>query len=312
MADSFTGTLTGGLIDPSTPNYGKLAKRSEAARQGLIRLGLQQIGAVYGGGTAPFYTQAGATGERFNPRETYYFLNKRGQFAPYWAPGRTAARSQFSPGIGTYTFRTAPGSPWLGADIFGEKKSPRDIARQQYSRGQLFNAPTTRSFEGFQPEFFEKRAQAYVNYALPQVAEQYRGARNALVYGLSNRGLQQSSQATTGRENLERTAGTARQNVADTGLAQADQLRRDIEQARQQNIQQLYQSADPARAFQSAISTAAGFQRPSAFPPVANMFANLANQYYINQVLNSYKQAPYGNTPYSLAGLLAPTGSSTY
>jgi hypothetical protein len=85
----------------------------------------------------------------------------------------------------------------------------------------------------------------------------------------------------------------ARQRIADEGLNQANTLKRGVEDARQQAINQLYQSADPAQALQGAVRSALNFQQPSTFAPIANMFSNIANQYATSQLLNSYRQ-PFG------------------
>jgi hypothetical protein len=299
--------LSGGLLDTSAPNYAAVAGRNERKRQGIIRLGLDQINAVFGGGTAPFYSPANTGENKFDPRQTYYGLTGKGEFAPYWAPGGARpSAGPFSPGIGTYTFRTAPGSPFLLSNIFGKKgDSPRKVAAKAFRRGQLFTAPQVQTFEGFQEPFFEQRAQDYVNFALPQLAQQYQQNRNAILFGLANRGLTGSSIEAQARASLEREAGKGRQTIADTGLEQANQLRRDIESARQQAISQLYQSADPAQALQGAVRTAIGFQAPSVLAPLTNMFANLA--YTARRLLND-PQKPYGITDdySSIGSYLAP------
>jgi hypothetical protein len=296
-----TGALTGGLIDTGTPDYGKLAGQNEKKRQALINLGMQQINAVYGGGQAPFYSLAnpGQTG-RFDPHSSYYSLTGRG-ISPYWVPDGVHPSEQLNQTGLSQALSSGGGDLFAGAAIrglgidrlFGNVESPRDIAAKNFRRGQLFNAPTYETFEGFQPAFFQKRAQDYINYALPQLGEQYRGARNATLYGLANRGLQDSTVAGQANRQLERTTGVARQNIADTGLAQANQLKRDVEGSRQEAIRQLYQSANPADAFRSATESAASFRQPSTFAPIANLFSNLAQQYATNQILNNYR-APYG------------------
>ena len=316
---SFTGTITGGLIDPGGPDYGKLAGKNEKRRKQIIDLGLQQVNAVFGGGSAPFYTAANTGTNKFDPHDSYYKLTAAHGFSPYWSPGEgpnaKTTPSQFGQiadvSNAAMSFGATVPSVLAGfglGKLLGHTESPTDIARKSFNRGQLLNAPEYKTFEGFQDPFFEKRAQDYVNYALPQEAQQYRQNRLAMLYGLNNRGLQSSSVATQAKSGLERTAGEAKQTIADTALQQANQLRQDVENARQQSIQQLYQTADPGQATAGAIASAAGFQRPSTFAPIANMFGNLAQQYMTNQLLNSYRQ-PYGvpqGQNYSLAGALGP------
>jgi len=311
MADNLTSILSGGLIDTSAPNYAKVAGKNEAKRQGIINLGMDQINAIFGGGSAPFYTSANTGENQFNRHNTYYGLTGKGDFAPYWAPGSVQPKQgPNSPGIGSITLETAPGSPFgfMGGVLGHKGPSPRQIAKKSFNRGQLFNAPETKTFEGFQDPFYAKRAQDYVNFALPQFAQQYQQNRNQMLFGLANRGLGQSSVADQASSNLERSAGEGRQQIADTGLAQANQLRRDVEAARQQAISQLYQSADPAQALQGAVRTASGFQAPSTFAPITNMFSNLANQYATSQILNNYRQ-PYGAPGQSGGNYFAPIPS---
>jgi hypothetical protein len=307
MADNLTSLLSGGLIDTSAPKYGSIARKSEKKRQGIINLGLDQINAIYQGGDAPFYS---GTSGKFDPHSTYYNISgKTGEFQPYWAPGGAHPNGTFTPGMGTHVLTSSPGwAVGFGGNVFGNKKSPKQIARSAFNSGQLFGAPETKSFEGFQEPFYEKRAQDYVNFALPQLSQQYQQSRNAMLFGLANRGLGQSSVANQASSNLERQVGQGRQEIADTGIAQANQLRKDVEGARQQAISQLYQSADPAQALQGAVRNAMNFQAPSTFAPISNMFTGLAQQYATNQILNNYRQ-PYGAPGYDQGNYLAPIPS---
>lgn len=329
--NSITSQLTGGLINTDAVPYGKIALGSEKKRQGLINLGLDQINSIFQGGTSPFYSFADPTKGTFDRTKTYYALSskKGGGFVPYWAPkGKKPKGTPFDPGYGPILMGQDPGSSALMGNLvggsgtssnfltqaitpnifgpvgsvtaglfgglFGKKgKSPRQLAKAAFKKGKLFEAPEYESFEGFQDPFFEKRAQDYVDFALPQLADQYRTNQRGILYGLSNRGLDQSTVADEAVSNLERVAGEGRQQIAESGLAQANQLRKDVEGARQEAIRQLYQSADPAQATQSAIRSAAGFQSPSVFAPIANMFTNIANQYMTSRLLNNY-QTPYG------------------
>jgi len=258
-----------------------------------------------------------------NKGESFYTIFKNGKIGP-WAPVRPkvnnsathgaaqgAAYGSIVPGIGTVVgasaggavggissgdykgagLSIASGGGWpLAQGLFGwGDKAPtvRELTNKRLKQGLLFSAPQTQSFEGFTPEFYNKRAQDYINYALPQLADQYRQTRNSIGFGLANRGLQNSTVATDARSRLEREAGRNRQTIADTGLEQANQLRRDVEASREQALQQLQQSADPAGAVQSAIKSAMGFQRAPVFTPIANAFGSLAQQYVQNQLLNN-------------------------
>ena len=88
-------------------------------------------------------------------------------------------------------------------------------------------------------------------------------------------------------------------------LFRSQDLQRQVEQSKQTSLNQLYQSADPARAAESATSSAAQFQQPSVFAPLSNMFSGLSNQYLTNKLLSMYKLPGY-----SFPGQQAEQGSN--
>lgn len=160
-------------------------------------------------------------------------------------------------------------------------------------RMQAINEGTGRLnqiFSQFSPDFYKQREQAYYQYAMPQLAQQYQSARNAMMYGMSNRGLTGGSAAGKASQDLAQSMGENTRSVADAGRAQAQELQQQIEAARNQLMGQLYQSADPGGVGNSAVSTAAQFARPSMFQPLGNMFGSLANQYSMNQALSGFSQ----------------------
>jgi hypothetical protein len=79
-----------------------------------------------------------------------------------------------------------------------------------------------------------------------------------------------------------------RQGVADEAINQGNQLRDQVEQSRQNAIQQLYQTGDPTQALKSAISSSSSFERPATFGALANGFGDVMNQYYIQKLIQGY------------------------
>ena len=324
--------LTDAIFGSGTPNYGAMGQKSEKKRQGIINLGMQQLNAVYGGGSAPFYTMASGPGyskdqwNTFGKNQSYSYQNKKGVFSPYYAP-----KSQGQVGNGTKMFEAVgtgiPGDitgsiaggirtgDWgeAGKQILGNaltggafggisalfKKdplTPREMVNKQLKGGQLFNAPEMKTFKGYQPEFYQAREKAYTDFALPQLADQYQNARENSIYGLSNVGLSGSSVDTKQKFKLEKAMNTGRQNVAEEGINQSNQLRNQVEQSRQQAIQQLYQTGDPSQALKTAINTSASFERPGGFNQLANGFGDVMNQFYIQKLLQGYNQPVSGNS----------------
>lgn len=181
--------------------------------------------------------------------------------------------------------------------IFGDDPSKdyaKEAAKAEAERQERIKSgivDVNSAFAGFAPSFYDDRAKAYVDYALPQLATQYQGTRNKLMQNLASRGLLKSSAGTKQLSAFESRAQGAKQTIAETGRAQASELQKAVEDRRNLIIGQLYQSADPANARQSAISTAASFRQPSVFAPLANTFADLINSYYTNQFLEASRRS---------------------
>lgn len=321
FGNSVTGFLTGGLINPSVPNYAGQAKKAEARRQALIQAGMGGINAVFGGGSAPFYTPYSTpfTKDTWKMnRPDLMMINKQGKFVPYVSSGSTSGPvadaikggykgavlgypgsvagatgvgaglgagigSMIMPGIGTGLGALAGG---LMSAFGGSPPSPRGLANKQIKQGNLFTVEN-KSFKGFTPNFYNKISSDYENYATPQLNRQFDDTNRSMTYGLANRGLLKSGAQTKAMGDLNVTAGMARQQVADNARGAAMTTKQQVEAARDRAIQQLYMTGDPASGMQSAISSASNFQVPQTFTPILNMFSNIAQQYQMRNTLNN-------------------------
>jgi len=164
-------------------------------------------------------------------------------------------------------------------------------------------------FSGFNPAFYRGREQAYINYALPQLGRQAREAQRKAVYGLGDRGLLQSSAARTLMSNLGYETNLQKQNIADEGTRQAQELRRAVEQGRSQVVAQLEASANPLLAKQQAFASASQFNAPSIFQPLGNLFQNFSTLYLANRLNQAY--APLINAARG-AGVAPPITGQSY
>ncbi len=324
--------ITDAIFGGGTPNYGKLAAQSEKKRQGIIGLGLNQINAVYGGGTAPFYSPADnqrmskTAWSAYGKNQPLYQLNKQGEFSPFYAPkpprqadGLDSAlmhvpvlsatgsladsikTGDYSGGLKNAAINIGTGGMFDSIkSLFGsDTPTPREIVNKQLRKGQLFNAPEYKTFKGYGKEFYDAREKAYTDSALPQLADQYQDARKNTVYGLSNVGLSGSSVGDEANYKLEKAMNSGKQTVADNAIGQSNALRQQVESSRQAAINQLYQTGDPSQALKTAIGSASQFENPGGFAPLANGFGDVMNQFYINKLLSAYsggKPAGVGET----------------
>jgi len=292
-------------------NAGDVARLQEANRQSLIRSGVNQINSIYGGGTYG----TGAT-DQWNPRNEGSLYTGSGKtigsltlddpdFAS-WLKSHPNVNKAFNgnptttrSGIGNLLYHMGGvGTPGLqsatgGFNLFnpfgfGESQKTLNLedVRRLYGKflggsGALFTGTATSP--GFGPDFYNKRATDFVNYAMPQEEQQAGEASRNLTYKLANQGLTQSSAGQQLGSSLLQEINRQRQGIAAGGVQQAQDLQRQVETQRGNLISQLQVSADPGSATQQAISTSAGFSAPSQFQPLGNLFSNWANTYLGSQ-----------------------------
>jgi hypothetical protein len=184
-------------------------------------------------------------------------------------------------------------------------KEARQLEEQRQAKINTGLESINKTFEPFNEKFYGQRQQDYVNYAMPQLYQQLAHTNRQGFYGLANRGLQKSGAANAFGSNLAREANVQKQGIVDTGIAQSQQLRREIEGQRSNVMAQLQASADPTTASQQALAAAGQFSLPGAFQPIGNLFQNFAQMYANNQIAKAYQpqqyQSNYGlnNSPLS-------------
>lgn len=182
------------------------------------------------------------------------------------------------------------GSPDYGTQA-AQAEQRRQVAINQGT------AKINQAYQGFTPSFYRQREQAYTDAAMPQLGQQYKQTRDATGFNLANRGLIGSGAAEKGWSDLATAMTNAKNNVADQARQQSQNLETQVEGMKDQQLNYLYQSADPAGAGAQATATAASFSTPSAIPALANQFSALLNQYYTSQLINSYKPVSYIQAP---------------
>ena len=164
----------------------------------------------------------------------------------------------------------------------------RQMEEQRTARINTGLGEINKTFDKFDPAFYQQRQQDYVNYAMPQFYRQLGDTQRQTFYGLANRGLAGSGASQTASSRLGYEANVQKQGIFDTGLQQANNLRKDIEGQRGQLVAQLQASADPTSAAQQAIASASAFSAPSPLTPIGNLFGNFAQQYAAQQTANAY------------------------
>lgn len=185
-----------------------------------------------------------------------------------------------------------------GGGDFGA--SARRDEEQRQARIKVGTGEIDKAFAGFNPQFFQQRANDYYAFANPQLGRQFGQTRDAVMGDLANRGLFRSSARDRAVSNLNTELATQRQGIYDEGQKQAQQLQQNVEGSRANALQLLYQSADPGQAAGMAQRSAASAQAPSMFAPIGNLFSNLANMYYTRKLINTGNQSTGGGSSLSV------------
>ena len=144
------------------------------------------------------------------------------------------------------------------------------------------------NLSGFNDEYYQKRANDYEDYALPQFHEQARNTRNQLAAALARRGLLKSGAAISQDADLTKYATQKQQEIGDAALNEGNKLRTQVEEQRQNLTNQLITSGDPSAANAGALAAASTLKRPSGFGALGNFFSDWVDNYKANQVAQAY------------------------
>lgn len=123
---------------------------------------------------------------------------------------------------------------------------------------------------GFDDDFHEQRADAYEEFANPQIDNQFQDARLALMEGLSSANLHGSTAQQFGADQLQRDLDQGRDQVARQGQAQVQNSKQQVQNQRQQMTSLVQSGADPGQLPLESAANALDFA--DSFDPIGNVF----------------------------------------
>ena len=144
-------------------------------------------------------------------------------------------------------------------------------------RGEMFT--DRHSYEGFGNDFYQQRADAYMDYANPELERQHQDARENLIYGMNRAGAQQSSAANRARARLEGEYEQAQDDIARRAQGHADEARESVARERQNLSQMIQSSADPDMARDQMPSVADALRSTPQFDATGQMISDAASAY---------------------------------
>lgn len=286
------------------------AAAAEAARQKKITQGIAAIDRIFDGsntGTGAVNNPVAGTGYYLNDGTPVTLSNMQVLNPAYTQWQKQNARAPNTPGYRPGGgFRRGTGTP-----------PPQYLQRLGYNgpNGPVYAGdPGVQFFSGtqhsggFDDAFYNGIKDKYVDFADPQLEDQYNNANKELTYQLYRQGIASSTGAGIEEQKLNKQYNQYRTDIASQGQAQADDVRKNIANAKANIINQLTATEDPASAQQTALQTAAMYSKPPPFDPVGSFVFNVGSGLYnaglnggMNGPINQYvpNQSMYSTSPYT-------------
>jgi hypothetical protein len=129
----------------------------------------------------------------------------------------------------------------------------------------------------FNDDFFNKRRDAYLDYANPQLEDQYGDANKQLTFSLARSGLLDSSVRGEKLGDLQKLYDTQKQAVADKALGYETGARNSVEDARGNLISTLNATGDAEGAAKGALARSSALSAPDVYSPLGQLFTDFTN-----------------------------------
>lgn len=159
-----------------------------------------------------------------------------------------------------------------GANRVADETRADELARQQRIREGT--ASINKTFDGqFTPDYFSGVQKSYLDYAKPQINDQYADAQKELTYALARAGNLASSTRAGQAADLQKQFDLQMQKATDDALNYQTQARTSVEDARANLIATLNATGDADQATTSALARAKALSQPAAYSPLTDLFS---------------------------------------
>jgi len=129
----------------------------------------------------------------------------------------------------------------------------------------------------FTPTFYDARRDAFLNYATPQLEDQFKDAQKQLTYSLDRNGTLDSSIRAQKEADLQKLYDTNRRSVADQALGYSTQAKTAVEDGRANLIATLNATGDAEGAANSALARSQALSAPDTYSPLAQLFTSFTS-----------------------------------
>jgi len=141
---------------------------------------------------------------------------------------------------------------------------------------QTGQANIDNAFSAFDDNYFNGISKKYLDYAQPQLDDQYDYAKKNLTYALARNGTTHSSIAGDEFGQLAKQYATNQTGINSNASDVANNLRSQVNSQKASVTNQLLNSADADAASASALAAAKTISATPSFSPLGNLFTNVA------------------------------------
>ena len=156
-----------------------------------------------------------------------------------------------------------------------ERQRQEEEARQ--ARIREGKAAIESKFAGFDDDFYDSRRTSYLDYANPQLEDQFKDATRELTLALARSGLLNSSAKARRFGDLKKQYDTQARAIADKATQYENQSRSAIGAAKSDLLTQNQSLADPTLAAANAQNRAENLTKLPAFSPLGLLFAGITD-----------------------------------
>ncbi len=161
----------------------------------------------------------------------------------------------------------------------GDKEAKRARADEEARQKRIREgtARVDQTFGQFDDDFFGERRQAFLDFATPQVDDQFKKAQEELTFALARAGMLDSSARAEKQGELSKLYDTRKREITDQAIGQETTARTAVEDARSGLIRNLQSTADANAAANEAVNRAAALSKPAPFSPLTQLFADFTS-----------------------------------
>lgn len=172
-----------------------------------------------------------------------------------------------------------------------EQQRAEEAARQARIKSGM--EEINNAFAGYDDGFYEQRATDYMNYATPEIEDQYTDAMKQLTRALARSGNLNSSLAAERRAKLIEQRGKAEVEAARKGQSYANDTRAALANVKSNLIQQNNALADPTLIAAMAANQSQAASAVPDYSPIGQLFAGAAQGLATQQQLEARNKNRY-------------------